>query len=229
MRGFKKGAFSVAAKAGVDVVPITILGTGGWACCYHICGLSCLGGTCARVARAALCTSAACLHVHTMYHYGSDGDANQRVGDLRLGEAHAGLRPRAHGPRALRPQRTLRYGLHGRYMATACGAATRARVRPAAVRPPRPVCACMHGAWPAGAMMPSGKEGELRPGRVHIVVHKPIPTKGRNVDEVRTRRPAGQPALTRGSFAGLHGMPWQGCHMAHVAVSAPAGGGARAA
>lgn len=28
MMGFKKGAFSVAAKAGVDVVPITLLGTG---------------------------------------------------------------------------------------------------------------------------------------------------------------------------------------------------------
>mmetsp|Transcript_34400 Transcript_34400/g.62004 ORF Transcript_34400/g.62004 Transcript_34400/m.62004 type:complete len:226 (+) Transcript_34400:560-1237(+) len=28
MTGFKKGAFSVAAKAGVDVVPITLLGTG---------------------------------------------------------------------------------------------------------------------------------------------------------------------------------------------------------
>ena len=33
MAGFKKGAFSVAVKAGVDVVPITLLGTGnkGWA------------------------------------------------------------------------------------------------------------------------------------------------------------------------------------------------------
>lgn len=29
MAGFKKGAFSVAVKAGVDVVPITLLGTGG--------------------------------------------------------------------------------------------------------------------------------------------------------------------------------------------------------
>eukprot|EP00955_Chlamydomonas_euryale_P043242 352542-Chlamydomonas_euryale.AAC.1 len=28
LRGFKKGAFSVAVKAGVDVVPITLLGTG---------------------------------------------------------------------------------------------------------------------------------------------------------------------------------------------------------
>ena len=28
MAGFKKGAFSVAVKAGVDVVPITLLGTG---------------------------------------------------------------------------------------------------------------------------------------------------------------------------------------------------------
>lgn len=28
MMGFKKGAFSVAVKAGVDVVPITLLGTG---------------------------------------------------------------------------------------------------------------------------------------------------------------------------------------------------------
>jgi 1-acyl-sn-glycerol-3-phosphate acyltransferase len=28
MKGFKKGAFSVAVKAGVDVVPITVLGTG---------------------------------------------------------------------------------------------------------------------------------------------------------------------------------------------------------
>lgn len=28
MAGFKKGAFSVAVKAGVDVIPITLLGTG---------------------------------------------------------------------------------------------------------------------------------------------------------------------------------------------------------
>ena len=28
MAGFKKGAFSVAVKAGVDVVPITIIGSG---------------------------------------------------------------------------------------------------------------------------------------------------------------------------------------------------------
>ncbi len=28
MAGFKKGAFSVAVKAGVDVVPVTLLGTG---------------------------------------------------------------------------------------------------------------------------------------------------------------------------------------------------------
>ena len=28
--GFKKGAFSVAVKAGVPVVPITLVGTGGW-------------------------------------------------------------------------------------------------------------------------------------------------------------------------------------------------------
>lgn len=35
-----------------------------------------------------------------------------------------------------------------------------------------------------GQMMPSGSEGVLRPGRVRIVVHTPIPTKGRNADEV---------------------------------------------
>lgn len=29
MAGFKKGAFSVATKAGVDVVPVTLIGTGG--------------------------------------------------------------------------------------------------------------------------------------------------------------------------------------------------------
>ena len=28
MIGFKKGAFSVAVKAGVDVIPLTVLGTG---------------------------------------------------------------------------------------------------------------------------------------------------------------------------------------------------------
>ncbi|GFH25257.1 PlsC domain-containing protein, partial [Haematococcus lacustris] len=28
MAGFKKGAFSVAVKAGVDIVPVTLLGTG---------------------------------------------------------------------------------------------------------------------------------------------------------------------------------------------------------
>lgn len=28
MAGFKKGAFSVAVKAGVDVVPVTLIGTG---------------------------------------------------------------------------------------------------------------------------------------------------------------------------------------------------------
>jgi hypothetical protein len=32
--------------------------------------------------------------------------------------------------------------------------------------------------------MPSGKEGALRKGRVRIVVHKPIPTKGRTADQV---------------------------------------------
>jgi 1-acyl-sn-glycerol-3-phosphate acyltransferase len=30
MAGFKKGAFSVAVKAGVPVVPITLVGTGRW-------------------------------------------------------------------------------------------------------------------------------------------------------------------------------------------------------
>ncbi len=32
--------------------------------------------------------------------------------------------------------------------------------------------------------MPSGKEAQLRPGAVHIVVHAPIRTKGRSADEV---------------------------------------------
>ncbi|GAX80248.1 hypothetical protein CEUSTIGMA_g7686.t1 [Chlamydomonas eustigma] len=35
-----------------------------------------------------------------------------------------------------------------------------------------------------GAMMPAGAEGVLRPGRVKIVVHPPIPTVGRDADEV---------------------------------------------
>lgn len=35
MAGFKKGAFSVACKAGVDVVPVTLLGTGGVYLFYH--------------------------------------------------------------------------------------------------------------------------------------------------------------------------------------------------
>lgn len=30
MGGFKKGAFSVAVKAGVPIVPITLVGTGQW-------------------------------------------------------------------------------------------------------------------------------------------------------------------------------------------------------
>lgn len=32
--------------------------------------------------------------------------------------------------------------------------------------------------------MPSGSESQLRPGRVRIVVHKAIPTKGRDADSV---------------------------------------------
>ena len=32
--------------------------------------------------------------------------------------------------------------------------------------------------------MPSGSESQLRPGRVRIVVHPPIPTKGRDADSV---------------------------------------------
>ena len=43
--------------------------------------------------------------------------------------------------------------------------------------------------------MPSGSEGILRPGRVRIVVHAPIPTKGRDADEVCTER--------RNSFSGV--------------------------
>jgi len=35
-----------------------------------------------------------------------------------------------------------------------------------------------------GDLMPSGSEGVLRGGKVRIVVHKPIPTKGRNADQV---------------------------------------------
>jgi 1-acyl-sn-glycerol-3-phosphate acyltransferase len=35
-----------------------------------------------------------------------------------------------------------------------------------------------------GDLMPSGGEGTLRPGKVVITVHKPIPTKGRNADQV---------------------------------------------
>lgn len=35
-----------------------------------------------------------------------------------------------------------------------------------------------------GALMPSGSESQLRGGRVKIVVHKAIPTKGRSADEV---------------------------------------------
>jgi len=35
-----------------------------------------------------------------------------------------------------------------------------------------------------GALMPSGREKELRSGQVRIVVHKPIPTKGRDADAV---------------------------------------------
>jgi hypothetical protein len=36
----------------------------------------------------------------------------------------------------------------------------------------------------AGALMPSGSESQLRAGRVRIVVHPPIPTKGRDADQV---------------------------------------------
>jgi 1-acyl-sn-glycerol-3-phosphate acyltransferase len=35
MAGFKKGAFSVAVKAGVDIVPITLLGTGSTGTCLE--------------------------------------------------------------------------------------------------------------------------------------------------------------------------------------------------
>jgi 1-acyl-sn-glycerol-3-phosphate acyltransferase len=35
-----------------------------------------------------------------------------------------------------------------------------------------------------GDLMPSGGEGTLRPGKVIITVHKPIPTKGRSADQV---------------------------------------------
>jgi 1-acyl-sn-glycerol-3-phosphate acyltransferase len=32
--------------------------------------------------------------------------------------------------------------------------------------------------------MPSGKESQLRPGQVKIVVHKALPAKGRDADEL---------------------------------------------
>jgi hypothetical protein len=49
MAGFKKGAFSVAGKAGVDVVPVTLLGTGdlmpsGMSMEHTVCVSGCVGG-----------------------------------------------------------------------------------------------------------------------------------------------------------------------------------------
>ncbi len=38
-----------------------------------------------------------------------------------------------------------------------------------------------------GDLMPSGQEGSLRPGAVRIVVHQPIPTKGRDTGKVCVR------------------------------------------
>ncbi|KAF5837663.1 hypothetical protein DUNSADRAFT_4096 [Dunaliella salina] len=56
-----------------------------------------------------------------------------------------------------------------------------------------------------GDLMPSGQEGCLRPGSVRIVVHKPIPTKGRDTgqvcDEARQAIASALPAELVGSPA----------------------------
>mmetsp|Transcript_4690 Transcript_4690/g.11097 ORF Transcript_4690/g.11097 Transcript_4690/m.11097 type:complete len:414 (+) Transcript_4690:2273-3514(+) len=56
-----------------------------------------------------------------------------------------------------------------------------------------------------GDLMPSGQEGCLRPGSVRIVVHKPIPTKGRDMgqvcDEARQAIASALPAELVGSPA----------------------------
>lgn len=130
MAGFKKGAFSVAGKAGVDVVPVTLLGTGDLMPSGEEVGVRPPHGGVRWLTRAASMPDGAALAM-------------------------------VHGvtSRGCQPWQPL-------------GGAPGRGVGPSSRRPRDPCCS-------------PHAQGVLRPGAVKIVVHAPIPTKGRDMGQVR--------------------------------------------